>query len=547
MFEAKDFAVGVAYTPRAGFTLSGAELPSNSKNLLQDLALETVLRAMGGGDDLLFDISTRALLWSLTDPSEILYRQAVLLDCLSHPALLREMYLIARQAIVCEQKIYRPFRGSPAGILHRSVEVLEMFVGLLKRLRQLADDNASAVNSKGMTSLFAMLAVELDDEYFRRIDYHLKQLKFRSGTFISAVLGKGLRGRAYVLRAGDKTKRPWKERIGLGTRTSYYFQLHPRDEAGARFLSTLTDRGVNLAANALAQSVDHILSFFALLCVETGFYVGCLNLQGQLRDRAQRVCMPVPLSSDVLALSYDGIYDMALALGPETRVVGNTLRADGRALVVITGANSGGKSTLLRGIGQAHLMMQCGMFVGAETFCGNVVAGLFTHFIREEDDSMTSGKLDEELARMSEIADHLSSRCMVLFNESFSATDEREGSEIARQIISALLAAGVKVMFVTHQFTLADAFYKQRLGTALFLRAERGEDGRRSFRLIEGEPLVTSFAEDIYHRIGGLAREVARGSPGMANSVTGEAGADGVGVSRLAVGEEELDRALGRG
>jgi len=31
--------------------------------------------------------------------------------------------------------------------------------------------------------------------------------------------------------------------------------------------------------NALAQSTDHILSFFAILRTELAFYVGCLNLQ----------------------------------------------------------------------------------------------------------------------------------------------------------------------------------------------------------------------------------------------------------------------------
>ena len=87
---------------------------------------------------------------------------------------------------------------------------------------------------------------------------------------------------------------------------------------------------------------------------------------------------------------------------------------------------------------------------------------------------MESGKLDEELARMSEIANHVTANCMLLCNESFASTNEREGSQIARQVVSALLDEGVKVLFVTHLFDLADGFHRQRLDTALFLRAERG-------------------------------------------------------------------------
>ncbi len=63
------------------------------------------------------------------------------------------------------------------------------------------------------------------------------------------------------------------------------------------------------------------------------------------------------------------------------------------------------------------------------------------------------------------------------------------------------MEAGIKVLFVTHLFDLANGFYLQELDTALFLRAERQPDGRRTFRLVEGEPLPTSYGEDSYRRI----------------------------------------------
>jgi DNA mismatch repair ATPase MutS len=141
--------------------------------------------------------------------------------------------------------------------------------------------------------------------------------------------------------------------------------------------------------------------------------------------------------------------------------------------VVITGANQGGKSTLLRGIGLALLMMQSGMFVTATAFRASVSTGIFTHYKREEDNTMTSGKLDEELGRISEIVGHLKPGGTVLLNESFAATNEREGSEIARQIVHALTESGVRVILVTHLFDLADGLHNEHLDTALFLRADR--------------------------------------------------------------------------
>ncbi len=62
-------------------------------------------------------------------------------------------------------------------------------------------------------------------------------------------------------------------------------------------------------------------------------------------------------------------------------------------------------------------MMRAGMFVTANALRASVSNGIFTHFIREEDPGMISGRLDEELARLSVIASQISQGCLILFNE----------------------------------------------------------------------------------------------------------------------------------
>jgi DNA mismatch repair ATPase MutS len=189
------------------------------------------------------------------------------------------------------------------------------------------------------------------------------------------------------------------------------------------------------------------------------------------------------------------------------------LQADGKLLVIITGANSGGKSTFLRSVGLAQLMMQCGLFVTAQSYRANVSRGIFTHFIREEDPDMTSGRLDEELKRMSAVADRIGPHSLMLFNESFAGTNEREGSEIGYQIVRALLEAQITVLFVTHRFDFAERFRRQQPGSTLFLRAEREPDGRRNYKLLVKEPLPTSFGEDLYYQLGGWLDEDEAGPP----------------------------------
>ena len=170
-------------------------------------------------------------------------------------------------------------------------------------------------------------------------------------------------------------------------------------------------------------------------------------------------------------------------------------------MVVITGANQGGKSTFLRSIGLAQLMMQCGMFVTAESFHADICNGLFNHYKREEDATMASGKFDEELARISEIVDILPPLSILLFNESFAATNELEGAEIARQIVRALLEKVHKVFFVTHMYEFAHSLWMEKMDTYLFLRAERQTDGLRPFKLPQGEPLESSFGMDLYEQV----------------------------------------------
>ncbi len=263
----------------------------------------------------------------------------------------------------------------------------------------------------------------------------------------------------------------------------------------------MRDRGIGRVAVALAESANHVLSFYKMLRTELGFYVACLNLHGRLASRVSPVCFPAPAPAGERRHRFSGLYDVCLSLHMERRVVGNAADADGRNLVIITGANQGGKSTFLRSVGLAQMMMQCGMFVGAEAFRAEVCPALYTHYKREEDATMKSGKFDEELARMSEIVDHIAPNSMLLFNESFAATNEREGSEIATQIVRALLESRVKIFYVTHLYEFAGGLAARNIAGALFLRAEREADGTRTFGLVEGEPLETSYGADLYRKV----------------------------------------------
>lgn len=480
------------------------ELPPNGQALTQDLELNTLFNAMALGDQFLFDVAREAVLTGLEDPDAIRYRQDILKDCLKNASIVRDIYHIPIESIEGKRKHWLGIFGLyPSSILHSSIEMMQMFVGLLKKLKRITDEHANQFESEGFTRFFAMIRKELDSEYFAIVQDHLRELNFRDGVLISAELGEGNEGTFYVLRKPAEKSQNWMQRMFAPRPAVYSFNIEPRDESGARALSEIRDKGLNSVANALAKSADHIDSFLNMLRIELAFYVSCLNLHEQLSTMEEPISFPLPVDPGERGHSFEGLYDVCLALTMKQKIVGNDVDADDKDLVIITGANQGGKSTFLRSIGLAQLMMQCGMFVPAESFSANVCKRLFTHYKREEDATMTSGKFDEELGRMSGIVDHLTPNSMLLFNESFAATNDREGSEIATQIVGALLEKRIKVVYVTYLYEFAHGFHDKKMENALFLRAERQADGTRTFKLIEGEPLETSYGEDLYEGLFG--------------------------------------------
>lgn len=490
--------------PEADFD-PGQRPPENHQDLTADLGLDLVWTTMAGGDRHLFEVARTATLCGAADPVTISYRQDVLDDFRNHRGVALRLYEIASEAEQGERRIWGTLRPNPSAILRRSVEVLALFVHHLRALRDAAEALEGAVGSAGLRRLVATLQRELDAGYFAEVDEHLEKLRFKSGVWMSAALGEGNQGVGHVLREPAERQGRWREVLHLSPPTRFSFEVHPKDEPGLEALDALKNRGLNLVANALAQSTDHILAFFTQLRAEVGFYVACLNLEEALEAVGAPLCRgEAHRIGGVPMFSARGLYDGALALRTGSRLVGNDVDADGRLLVMVTGANSGGKSTFLRSVGLAQLMLRSGMPVCARELRATPCDRLFTHFAREEDTSMESGRLDDELSRMRGVAELLTGDSIVLFNESFAGTSEWEGSEIARQVVHALVEAGVRVFFVTHLFDLSKAMYDDAGVPVLFLRAERRPDGTRSYRLLEGAPLATSYGPDIYERLGGF-------------------------------------------
>lgn len=491
-------------------------LPWHLLDLLdEDLELRRIYKAMGGDDEFLLQTASQVVPLTVVEPDVIVYRQQVLADCLANRAAVQHMYDVAADGVEVRRKLFLGGMMSrePEAILRRSVRILELLAANLRQLRSICDEHATMFTSPGFRQLLAMIAEQISDDYLKQLDADLTELHLPRGVLLSAGLGLGNKGRGYRLH--QPPWRSWWDKLTGNRFSSVGFVVDDQDEAGSLALTELAGRAINDIANTVTQSADHVQGFFGRLRTELGFYLGCVNLHEQLTKSGAPTCFPTPAPISLSRFQCRDLRDVGLCLIADRQVIGNDVDAPAKSMIMITGANEGGKTTFLRSVGAAQVMMQAGMFVTAASFHSDVRDAVFTHFKREEDATLTHGKFDEELARMSEIVESIGSNSMLLCNESFASTNEREGSQIAREVVRAMVESGIKVVFVTHLYDLARSLSARHDPADCFLHAQRRPDGVRTFRMEPGQPEPTSYGEDSFRRVFGVAARSDLASQGI--------------------------------
>ncbi|QJD86386.1 MutS-related protein [Cohnella herbarum] len=474
--------------------------PFNEQQLLQDLHLEPILKAMSRQDPNVYATMSKLLLDPLQDENTILRRQQVVKDTIRTPSLIHRMYEIVSDIDV-QSAAYRaqmkpsfsrnvPIRDK----LTTATALLDILLTKLRELRDLGAANKPLLLSKGLTDLVKMLEQTYTNEFLSAARTHHRYLQLavqECRLSIGARIGNGLKGTGFTLRR-------------IETASSFPLNRFKSGKSGSFLLGhdvkEIEESALSNVLRILKRFIDRCLNFTDLLRYESSFYVGCMNLYEDLVNRGCEVAFPLPLTSEERCFSFTGLYDPGLAIEFGRQPVTNELQADGKHVLMITGKNQGGKTTFLRSLGLAQLMMQSGMFVPASTYRASVCDRIFTHFTREEDKTMRSGKLDEELARLDQIVDHLTPRSLLLMNEPFASTTEREGSAIAMDLLSVCDELRLRVYIVTHFYELAGWAYA-KLNHAVFLSPSRDNEGSHSYKLAYAEPSPTSYGEDLYNRI----------------------------------------------
>ncbi|MCM1187908.1 MAG: hypothetical protein NC541_01260 [bacterium] len=523
---------------------------TDERAIMQDLGLKALfhaaarelekeegkVKAVGEGDPFLEDVMKKVMLVPLTLGEEIRYRQKLLEDCFAQEDFIRELYGLATEILKEWDRIGRRTaakngtRNSPRALVGE-IHVLELFVRSLKRLKALFAEYQGKLHADGWRLFYERLCAEFSDETEANLERILQDILFyanlndeeaqksrdnSNGRFvdkprmvIGCGVGDGLKLEDFKLGEVSTEVRRYRKPGSAIVRVQDYMNQRTKTALSVRTDLALLEQTGQLEFEVVRHIVlccepfqDAFGTFFDRLRFQTAFYRGAVNLRHFMERFGICSCFPTVGTNDTLR--FRELKEVVMGLVQHMDPVGNTCEIDGKRLMLVTGANQGGKSTFLRSIGIAQIMLQCGLPVAAQSYESGIFPSFFTHFTRREDSAMNSGRLDEELGRMEQIVNRLEDVSLVLLNESFATTTEKEGSVIAYDIVRALTESGVKVLMVTHLLSFATRVYEEREDWArqtAFLSAQRTESGKRTYKMVEQEPQLTSFGLELYDEI----------------------------------------------
>lgn len=483
-----------------------------------DLGLNEIVRALAL-DKRYTSFVRQTLVALVTDANVIAWRQATLQDFLSHPALVDKIHtLLPRLAGLLQ--------GNPL-LGHRQRNLLletsdrlaelDLYVALVQELHDAL--NGVALQSAALVRLRDNLALLLSDPTYQELRRDLPALRAPLERIASITIGVNLDSDLKPISAAllainnQPISEPlsFLERlIGVG-REGEDTGIAPlrhlpnnRDERALQPLFQDLDRLLTQTAQPVARALNRYVRInsesLATLEFELAYFVGA----ARLFSRLPYYCMPEIASPDERTTAVVDLASLHLLLTSDTPPIASdaVFGGEGR-IAILTGPNSGGKTTYLRAVGLAQVLFQAGLAIPARQARLSPVDMIFTHFPALE---TGQGRLAEEAARLRSVFEQATSHSFVLLNETFSSTAPGEALYLAQDVLCGLRSIGVRAIYATHLVDLADHLdeIEQAVDGAstvfsLIASVQTNGNGQavRTFRIERGHPFGRSYAHEI--------------------------------------------------
>jgi hypothetical protein len=492
------------------------------------------------------------------DPEVILYRQDIIVDLLSIPALvdgftslLPIIDSLARFSFRSEQPM-----NSLNEVAWRMGE-LQNIVDCIEGLGKILQDVKNNLSSQGFRLLLEEVLNVSQTPAFQNLVKELPDLLAKMRSCASITIGVNLDAsmrpvQATLLSVNDQpftAQSLMNKLFGIGKEDEGIAPLHSvpqRTVEGYVPLPIVSDLGwamepmmvplfADLAkvlekttkpiANKLKRYAELQSSFFINLRQGLIFYLGAVRFIQHLQDWGLPVCRPdmAPLSDRLCLVRESYNVNLALHLGntSEEQTLINAIKRNdiligpSGQILILTGPNQGGKTTYMQGVGLVHVLAQVGCFVPGKQAIISPVDNIFTHFPLEEKPETEAGRFGEEALRLGKIFEQVTPHSLVLLNETLSTTSFGESLYLAQDVTRILRRVGTRAIYSTHLHELAK--YVGELnesvpGDSVIISVvsspvdssvqSPSADGRRTYKVEIRPPLGQSYAREIAARYG---------------------------------------------
>lgn len=479
------------------------------QDIEKDLNLTIIRKTMARNDPYMMEQIRSVMMVPVCDPAVIAYRHDIIRNFHAVERLVDKMYELGREgAKMCarykeesEQNSHKSI--SKTGFIISTLNFTETSISLLRQLTAVLADEQEQLRAEGLIRFYGRLSeypLKEFEEFHKQILFHTTG---GEGIFSLRMSGGLKLDESRLLRCRQNKESNGKlasnKLFRLYVKAMKKDTILVEDESLDRELRHFIELHMEQLMKFYEPLIADMQSFWFEFGREISFYKGVHTLQTRMEEMKLPFCYGECSGDEEKQIQE--LYELSLALYVQKQPVPNSFHHKQIALTIITGANQGGKSTFLRSFGIAQIMMQCGMPVPAAKFQTCLYERIHTHFTRKEDAMLSRGRLEEELKRMDSILSQLVSNSLVLLNESFASTTEKEGSKIAYGIIMPLYEKNIEVMMVTHLHEFAGSMYEKDLKKAEFLVAERTKKGDRTFRMLPGKPHYSSYGTDLFQEI----------------------------------------------
>ena len=180
--------------------------------------------------------------------------------------------------------------------------------------------------------------------------------------------------------------------------------------------------------------------------------------------------------------------------------------AEDHRILVVSGANSGGKSVTLKTVALLQYMLQCGLLIPVDA---TSTAGLFEHLFLDIGDGQSMennlSTYTSHLTTMQFFLTHAHAQTLILIDEFGGGTEPELGGAIAESVLEQLNEQGCFGLITTHFYNLK-GFAQRTQGLENGAMLYDFKEMKPLYQLSQGHP-GSSYALDVARRIG-LAEEI---------------------------------------